>query len=78
METSNHEPVTLQKIDEILELPQDLEQIYLKRKTDGYVGSFDSIQRRFHRLPISEGWATYSRALREQGAIVAVKSDYQW
>ena len=34
---------------------------------------FDHIKGKFHRLPIVSGWATYGKALREQGAIVAVK-----
>lgn len=73
MESTNHEVTSLQEIDEVIKLPQDLESVYLKRKDDAYVGSFDHIKGKFHRLPIVSGWATYSKALREQGAIVAVK-----
>ncbi len=73
MENPTHEIVSLRTIDEVLKLPQDLESAYLKRKDDAYVGSFDHIKGKFHRLPIVSGWATYGKALREQGAIVAVK-----
>lgn len=73
METTNYEPLTIQKIDEILRLPDDLEQKVEQRRNDAFVGSYEHIKSRFHRLPIVSGWATYSKGLKDCGAIIAVK-----
>ena len=60
-------------IDQLIKLPDFLIPVYEKRKKDAMVGSYENIKARFHRLPIVEGWATYGPALRDQGAIVAVR-----
>ncbi|MBU1071285.1 hypothetical protein KKG65_02630 [Patescibacteria group bacterium] len=69
----NYERITLERIDEILKLPNELELTYEERKRDAYVGSLGQISRRFHRLPIAENWFAYSKALKSQGAIVAIE-----
>ncbi|WKZ25617.1 MAG: hypothetical protein QY322_04530 [bacterium] len=73
MESTTREIMNIQKIDEILRLPDDLEQRVEQRRKDAFVGSYEHIKGRFHRLPIVSGWTTYSKGLKGCGAIIAVK-----
>ena len=66
-------PSNEKNIDEVIQIPQELGKEYEMRRQRSMVGSFDQIKRKFHEMPITEGWSAYSYELKKSGAIVAVK-----
>lgn len=60
-------------IDQILAIPEYLQEIYISRRRNALVGSYSEIERKFNERPITDGWGAYSNALKRSGALVAVR-----
>lgn len=58
-------------IDAVIGIPSELREEYNIRQSRALVGSLETIQRRFYEMPIAIGWAQYSKALKESGAIAS-------